>query len=49
VECFEKVLSASIEDQDECCVPVGMFFVPARLILFMRMFPKVIVMLNHLV
>jgi hypothetical protein len=30
VECFEKVLSALIEDQDQCCMPVSMLFVPAR-------------------
>jgi len=49
VECFEKVSSAVIEDQDQCCIPVNMFFVPARLVLFVRIIPKVIVMLNHLV
>ena len=48
VECFEKVLSTSIDDQDQCCMPVGMFFVPARLVPFMRICPKVIIMLNHL-
>jgi hypothetical protein len=48
MECVENVLSTWIEDQDQCHMPVSMFFVPARLVLFMRICPKVIIMLNHL-
>jgi hypothetical protein len=49
VECIEKVLSTWIEDQDQCRMPASMFFVPARFVLFMKIYPKVIIMLNHLV
>jgi len=49
VECIEKVLSTWIEDQDQCHLPVSMLLVPARLVLFMRICPKAIIMLNHLV
>jgi hypothetical protein len=49
MECIEKVLSTWIEDQDQCCVPVSMLLVRARLVLFVRICPKAIIMLNHLV
>ena len=48
-ECIEKVLSAWIDDQDQCRMPVIMLLVPARLVLFKRICPKVIIVLNHLV
>jgi hypothetical protein len=49
MECIEKVLSTWIDDQDQCRMPVIMLLVPARLVLFRRICPKVIIILNHLV
>jgi hypothetical protein len=48
VECMEKTLSAWIEDETQCLVPVSKLLFKPNLVLFVRICQRMMIMINHL-